>query len=67
VTWDGEETQPRKIRPHPALGLLHKGLRSFAEICRTVGASLFIFGHSLASKDAHILKQIEKGKIGKIR
>jgi hypothetical protein len=25
---------------------LHKGLRSFAEICRTVGASLFIFGHS---------------------
>lgn len=45
---------------------LHKGLRSFAEICRTVGASLFIFGHSLASKDAHILRQIEKGKIGQI-
>jgi Domain of unknown function (DUF4917) len=45
---------------------LHKGLRSFAEICRTVGASLFIFGHSLASNDTHILKQIEKGKIGQI-
>ncbi len=26
-------------------------------------ASLFIFGHSLAENDAHILKQIEKGKI----
>ena len=45
---------------------LHKGLRSFAEICRTTGASLFIFGHSLASNDTHILKQIEKGKIGQI-
>jgi hypothetical protein len=45
---------------------LHKGLRSFAEICRSTGASLFIFGHSLASNDAHILKQIEKGKIGQI-
>jgi hypothetical protein len=31
-----------------------------------VGASLFIFGHSLASNDAHILKQIEKREIGKI-
>jgi hypothetical protein len=33
---------------------------------RSTGASLFIFGHSLASSDAHILKQIEKGKIGQI-
>lgn len=45
---------------------LHKGLRSFAEICRSTGASLFIFGHSLAANDAHILRQIEKGKIGQL-
>ena len=45
-------------------GYLHKSLRSFAEICRNKTAVLFIFGHSLAENDAHILKQIEKGKVG---
>lgn len=45
---------------------LHKGLRSFRGICDVKGASLFIFGHSLAENDTHILRQIEKGKIGTI-
>ena len=45
---------------------LHKGLRSFRGICDVKGASLFIFGHSLADNDAHILKQLRKGKIGAV-
>lgn len=44
-------------------GYLHKGLRSFRGICDVKSASLFIFGHSLAENDEHVLKQIEKGKI----
>lgn len=45
---------------------LHKSLRSFRASCNTKNACLFIFGHSLAANDDHILKQIEKGKIGSI-
>ncbi len=41
---------------------LHKGLRSFRANCDVKVASLFLFGHSLAESDAHILKQIQKGK-----
>lgn len=42
---------------------LHKGLRSFAEICRQKAATLFIFGHSLAPSDNHILREVERGAI----
>lgn len=42
---------------------LHKCLRSFRTVCDSKKACLFIFGHSLAENDNHILKQIEKGKI----
>jgi len=41
---------------------LHKGLRSL----ESVGGSLFIFGHSLAENDDHILRLIETGKIAKL-
>lgn len=41
---------------------LHKGLRSFRANCDVKGTSLFVFGHSFADKDAHILDQIRKGK-----
>lgn len=44
-------------------GYLQRSLKSFAGICRSPGASLFIFGHSLAPNDEHVLRQIEKGKI----
>jgi hypothetical protein len=44
-------------------GYLHKSLRSFrAAACDVKGTSLFVFGHSLAENDAHIFKQIEKGR-----
>ena len=38
---------------------LSRGYRSFSQI----GGSLFIYGHSLAGSDEHILKRIEKGKV----
>jgi hypothetical protein len=44
-------------------GYLHKGLRSFAQNCRTKSASLFVYGHSLAPNDDHVLRQIAYGKI----
>ena len=47
-------------------GYLHKGLRSFRGNCDQRKPALFIFGHSLADNDAHVLRQIEKGKIGRL-
>lgn len=44
-------------------GYLHKGLRSFSEICRKESSVLFIFGHSLAESDDHILNFIVRGKM----
>ncbi|MGE5475155.1 MAG: DUF4917 family protein [Bacteroidales bacterium] len=41
---------------------LHKGLRSL----ESVTGSLFVFGHSLAENDDHILRLIETGKISKL-
>lgn len=46
-------------------GYLQRCLRSFAGVCRTRDAALFIFGHSLAGSDEHILRQIEKGQISR--
>lgn len=42
---------------------LSKALRSFEAICDPQNADLFIFGHSLAENDEHILNKIVKGKI----
>ncbi|QBX36294.1 DUF4917 family protein [Brevundimonas sp. S30B] len=44
-------------------GYLHKGLRSFSEICRKEGSALFVFGHSLAANDVHILDHIVRGRV----
>lgn len=44
-------------------GYLQRSLKSFAGVCRSPSASLFIFGHSLAPNDEHVLRQIEKGRI----
>lgn len=41
---------------------LAKAYRSFSEI----GGVLFIYGHSLAENDEHILKRIEKGKLSEV-
>jgi hypothetical protein len=41
---------------------LHKGLRSFRANCDVKATGLFVFGHSFADNDTHILDQIRKGK-----
>lgn len=47
-------------------GYLQRSLKSFAGVCKTQQASLFIFGHSLAENDKHIHRLIERGKFGKL-
>ena len=45
---------------------LHHNFKSFAGICQTKpkhGTALFVFGHSFATNDAHVLDQIGHGKI----
>ena len=45
---------------------LHHCFKSFAGVCQTGsrnGTSLFVFGHSFGTKDAHVLDQIGNGKI----
>ena len=45
---------------------LHKGLRTLRKNCDSIGVSFFIFGHSLADNDMHILNQIRKGRFAKL-
>ena len=45
---------------------LHKGLRSFETVCGQKASALFIFGHSLAENDRHILRKIASGSIGEV-
>lgn len=40
-------------------GYLSRALRSFGE----VGGDLFVYGHSLAPNDEHVLRKIERGKV----
>ncbi|KUJ78767.1 hypothetical protein AVO45_19135 [Ruegeria marisrubri] len=45
---------------------LHHNYKSFAGVCQTKsrgGTALFVYGHSFASNDAHILNMIGYGKI----
>lgn len=45
---------------------LHHNFKSFAGICQTKprdGAALFVYGHSFAKNDAHVLNMIGRGKI----
>jgi hypothetical protein len=61
---EGESEQKlAKIR-HSAY--LHHSYKSFAAQMRTRNDALFIYGHSLASNDRHILKKIAKCKIRQI-
>jgi len=45
---------------------LHHNFKSFAGICQVKpkdGTALFVFGHSFAENDTHVLNQIGRGKI----
>jgi hypothetical protein len=47
-------------------GYLQRSLKSFAAVCRGKSSALFIFGHSLADNDDHVIRKIEKGKLEKL-
>lgn len=57
---EGESSNKKKKIVHS--NYLSRGLRSFASIT----GSLFIYGHSLAENDEHILRLISKGKVEKL-
>ena len=44
-------------------GYLQRSLRSFAETMRVRNTCLFVFGHSLAANDEHVLSKISRGLI----
>lgn len=57
---EGESRQKlNRIQHH---GYLSRALRSFGSI----GGDLFIYGHSLAPNDEHILQKIERGKVKRL-
>ncbi len=57
---EGESRQKlARIQHH---GYLSKALRSFGEI----GGDLFVYGHSLAPNDEHVLRKIERGKVHRL-
>jgi hypothetical protein len=43
-------------------GYLTRSFKSFIGVCGAPSNNLFIYGHSLAESDEHILRQIENGK-----
>ncbi len=47
-------------------GYLQRSLKSFAEVMRGTESAVFVYGHSLAPNDEHVLRFIERGKIGKL-
>ncbi|PZP44811.1 MAG: DUF4917 domain-containing protein [Azospirillum brasilense] len=57
---EGESRQKLdRIQHH---GYLSRALRSFGSI----GGDLFIYGHSLAPNDEHVLRKIERGKVKRL-
>jgi len=63
VAEGGSKSKLTKIQ-HSAY--LHHNFKSFAGVCQTKpkdGTALFVFGHSFAKNDAHVLNQIGRGKI----
>lgn len=46
-------------------GYLQRSLRSFTGYCRAK-STIFIYGHSLAANDEHVLSKLEKGKFSKL-
>lgn len=59
VTEGTSESKMNRIQ-HSAF--LSRALRSFAHI----GGSLFVYGHSLANSDEHVLRLIERGAVRKV-
>jgi hypothetical protein len=57
-----EGSSASKLRKILHSGYLTRSLKSFAGVCAAAQNNLFIYGHSLAESDEHILQLIERGK-----
>ena len=57
-----EGTREQKLSKIQRSGFLDRARRSFAKI----GGSLFVYGHSFAENDEHLLKLIEGGRLEKL-
>ncbi len=64
IVTEGTSTQKFERIQHS--NFLGRACRSFAQVCSSPRSSLFIYGHSLAPNDDHLLRFIDKGKIGKV-
>lgn len=61
-----EGTSDQKLIKIKHSGYLYHSYKSFSGVMRTKGATLFVYGHSLADNDRHILDKIVRGKIEEI-
>lgn len=61
-----EGTSQSKIDKILHNAYLHKSLRSFESCCDNSKACIVIFGHSLADNDAHVLRNIARGRVGSV-
>ncbi len=61
---EGKSDQKLSKIKHSAY--LHHSYKSFSAQMMQANDALFIFGHSLAENDQHILKKIARGRIGQI-
>jgi hypothetical protein len=58
-----EGTSDQKLTKIKHSGYLYHSYKSFSGVMRTKDACLFIYGHSLADNDRHVLEKIAKGKV----
>ncbi len=61
---EGKSNQKLAKIKHSAY--LHHSYKSFSSQMERQNDALFIFGHSLADNDQHVLKKIARGKIGQV-
>lgn len=61
-----EGTSEQKLAKIKHSAYLHHSYKSFSAQMAQRNDSLFIFGHSLAENDQHILKKVARGKIAQI-
>ena len=57
---EGRSDQKKEKIKHSAY--LHHGFKSLVSICQTTNQCMFVFGHSFAESDEHILSRLGRGR-----
>lgn len=58
-----EGNSDQKLTKIKHSGYLYHSFKSYSKVMETKGATLFIYGHSLADNDVHVLNKIARGKV----